>query len=180
MHLIVDVTIFQHALGDSAGGMFSVGQHADFFRTLDEGSVKFGPRPPRERNDTHIMIRHHQAMRQQLQGVERREQHNLGIRHLALDGVGKTEKQRVSTGKHNHLIVILLEYRIQRRGNLNPLRPLGQIGCNKSVMALAARENTPFADKTDYLRRQIRPGCVTDTYNVKLHIIFCINSNNCC
>ena len=108
-------------------------------------------------------------MSQQLQGVERREQHNLGIGHLALDGIGKAEEQRVTAGKHNHLVVILREDRVQRCGNFNPLCSFGQIGRNKAIMALAARENTPFTDDTDDFRRQIWPGRVTDTYNIKLH-----------
>ena len=67
IHLIAIVAIFQHAAGDGGGRVLVVGEYAYLAGPLDECPVKFGPGTPRQRDDAQIIIRHHQAMHQQLQ-----------------------------------------------------------------------------------------------------------------
>ena len=90
VHGVVGVAVFQHSLGNGSRGVFLVGEHTYFVGPLDECFIEFGPRASRERDDAHVVIRHQQSVGQHLQGVERRIDDDVGLGHLALDGIRKT------------------------------------------------------------------------------------------
>ena len=79
-HIIIGVAIVEHPLGDGRGSMFTVCENAYLLRPLDERFVKRLPGTARQRDDTHIVIGHHQPMSQHLQGVERGKDHHLRLR----------------------------------------------------------------------------------------------------
>ena len=99
IHVIVGVAVFHHSLGNAGGIVLLVGQHAYLLSTLYQSSVQFLPGTPCERNNPHVVIEHHQLVSQHLKRVESRMDHNLCLWHQALDGVGKTEEQRVAADK---------------------------------------------------------------------------------
>ena len=99
MHGVVLVAILQHTLCDGCWRMFAVGEHTYFPSPLDECPVELGPGTARERHDAHVVIGHHEAVSQQLERVERRKDHHLGIRHLPANGVGKAEEKGIARGE---------------------------------------------------------------------------------
>ena len=96
MHQIIRVAIIEHALGDGGRGVLFVCQNPNLGRPLDEGTVELLPWTPRQRDDAHVVIRHHETVRQHLQGIEGGEDLNVCIRMFPLDGIGKAEEQRVA------------------------------------------------------------------------------------
>jgi hypothetical protein len=58
-HRIIAIAIVQHPLGDGGRGMLFICQHADLLSPFDKGFVEFRPGTACERNNSHIMIRHH-------------------------------------------------------------------------------------------------------------------------
>ena len=169
VHHVVAVAILQHTAGNGSWRVFAVGENSDFAGSLDECSVKLGPRTTRERNDTHVVIGHHQPVSQQLQRVESGIEDNLGIGHLALDRAHKAEEQRVTTGKHHHFVMILLKDRIQRHGDIYPLCILRQKGCHSLMMPSSARENASLPDDFQNIGREKWLWRITNAYNVELH-----------
>ena len=142
VHLIIVIAVVHHTLGDGSRRVLTVGQHSDFGSTLYQGAVELHPRAPRERHDAQVVIGHHQSVGQELQGVERWINRNLSLRHLALDGVGKTKEQRVATGEDDDALCrtsgVSGEDAIKGYGDVYPLRPFGQQRCHYLMMALAA------------------------------------------
>ena len=74
-------------------------------------------------------------MGQHLEGVKGGVNHQFGLRHLALNGVGKAKEQGIARGKDNDRLtdiqmvrqisetqVVLVEDIIQRNGDVNPFR----------------------------------------------------------
>ena len=120
------------------------------------------------------MIRHHEAVGQHLKGVESRINHDIGLRHLALDGIGEAEEKRVARGEDDdgftiYLFTIydfiLLENIIEGYGNVDPLGIGRQQRRNNLMMPLATREHLPVLDDLQHLRRKPRLWIVCDTYN---------------
>ena len=167
VHYIIGIAVFQHPLGDGSGGVLLVCEDTNFPRhcvflvvtlgsvtyywealpaTFYECPVELCPRTSGQRDDAHVVIRHHQAVGQHLQGVEGRIDHDFRLGHPALDGVCKTEEQRVAAGKDNNSALSgfpdettePLEDTVQRHGDVYPLCPSGQQRSHYLMVAPAA------------------------------------------
>ena len=99
MHSVLIIAIVKHPLGDGGRGMFLIRQHPNLPYPLDESSVELWPRSASQRDDAHIVIRHHQSMGQHLERIEGGIDHNLCLWHLPLDGIGKAKEERIAAGK---------------------------------------------------------------------------------
>ena len=102
IHNIIGIPVFQHSLSNGLRRMFFICEHAYHSRPFDEGSVKFLPGTPRQRDNLHIVVRHQQAVGQQLEGVERRKQLYLRIRHHALDGICDAKEKGIARSKNHN------------------------------------------------------------------------------
>lgn len=99
MHGVVLVAILHHPLCDGGRCMLLVREDANLLCPLYEGTVELRPGPSRQGYDAHVVIGHHKPMSEKLQGVEGGIDLYLGLGHLPLDGIGKTEEERVATGE---------------------------------------------------------------------------------
>ena len=66
MHLIVGVAIVYHALGYRCRRVFHIRQDADLCCLLYQRLVELRPRTTCQRDDTHVVVGHHETVRQQL------------------------------------------------------------------------------------------------------------------
>ena len=123
------------------------------------------------------MIGHHQLVSQHLQGVEGGINHNLCLRHLSLDGIGKAKEQRVATGEDNKSLPlqkkgsmsVSLKDIIQRYCDVNPFCTFRQQGCHYLMMALATREHFAILDYLHDLWCKPRLRVVRNANDDKLH-----------
>jgi len=99
-HFIVQVAVLQHALGNGRWRVFAVSKDANLVRMLDKGTIELWPRTTGERNDVHVVVRHDEAVRQHLQGVECGINLDIGFGELAAERVGKAEEKRVARGEY--------------------------------------------------------------------------------
>lgn len=88
-------------------------------------------------------------MRQQLQGVESGIEHDLCLRPLPPDGVGKAEEQGIATGEDDDIRddrLVLFEDSIEWRCDVDPLGICRQQWGYDFMMALATREYLALLD----------------------------------
>ena len=62
IHGVTVVSVFQHAGCDCGGRMFPVGKDAYLGSAFNQGAVEFMPGTSRQRNGSHIAIRHYEAV----------------------------------------------------------------------------------------------------------------------
>ena len=62
IHGVTVVSVFQHAGCDCGGRMFPVGKDAYLGSAFNQGAVEFMPGTSRQRNGSHIVIRHYEAV----------------------------------------------------------------------------------------------------------------------
>ena len=172
VHGIIGIAIFQHPLGNGCGRVLFVCQHANLLSPFDKGLVELKPRTTCQRDNAHIVIRHHQPMSQHLQRVKRRIKNNLCLRHLALDGIGKAKEQWVAGSENHHLIMILFEDGIEGNGDVDPLGIGWQQRFYDFMVALTTRENSTLLDYLHDLWREPRLRIIRYTYDNKLHYQF--------
>ena len=179
IYMIVSVPVVQQSPGYRGGRVLAVGQYAYLGRTLYQCAVQFGPRTPRQRHDAHVVVGHDQPMGQQLQRVEGGIERYLSLGHLAADGVGNAEEQRVAAGEDDdggrQYVVrvgkdgpVLFEHLVQRHRDVYPLRALGQLVGHHLVMARTAAERPCPGELNPYLWREagLRPVCYSDNYEL--------------
>ena len=160
--------------------MFTVCKNTYLLCSFNQRFIKLLPRAPCQRDNAHIVIGHHKPVCKHLQGVERRIYHNLCLRHLTLDGIGKAEKQRVATGKNDNLtpipspkargVLVLFEDGVKGYGDVNPRGISRQQRCNDLMMTLAARKHLPVLNNLQHLWRKPRLWMIRYSYYHKSHI----------
>ena len=103
VHIVIGIAIVEHALGNGRWGMFAICENADLWSSFDEGFVELWPRTTCQRDNPHVVIRHHETMGQHLQRVEGGIDHNVGLGYLALDGIGKAKEEGVAACKDDDI-----------------------------------------------------------------------------
>ena len=188
IHYIIGVTVRQHAGGNGGGGMFAVGEYADFWGTLHQGAVQFLPRASGQGDGAHVVVGHYKAVGQGLQRVEGGVEEDFGIGQFPPHRVGKAEEQGVTGGKDNdrnvlsgsrfpedylHIFLsrkdflVLPEYLVQRYGDGNPFRVCGQQAFHYLPVPHAAREHLAPAYVLHDFRREERFPSVIHSYDNK-------------
>ena len=66
VHSIGGIAVVEHTLSDDGRRILAIRQHPYLVRPLDEGSVELVPRAPRQRDDTHVVVRQAKGVRQHL------------------------------------------------------------------------------------------------------------------
>ena len=177
VHRIIGIAIFQHPLSNGGRGMFLVGENTYLLNPLDECFIELWPRTSCQRDNTHIVIGHHQSVGQHLQRVKRRINHNFRLGHLPFDGICKTKEQRVATGEDNDSVLsdfvaettILFEDSIEGNSDIYPLGISRQKRRHNLMMALATREHPTLLDDLHDLWSKPRLWIVRNADDDKLH-----------
>ena len=183
VHLIIGISILQHPLGDGCWCVFLICENAYLGDMFNEGTVKLWPRATSEGDDAHIVIGHHQPVSQHLQGIEGRIYYDFCFRHFSLDGVGKTEEERVTRSENDKkpppiplrregVLSILLKDGIERCSNVNPLCTFWQQWGDYLMVAFASREHLAVFNDFQHFWWKPRLGIICYSYDDETqHII---------
>ena len=155
-HPVVVIAIIKHAPGDHRGRFLAVGQDADEALAPDQGLVESIPGPAGQGNRAHVRVRQLHPVRQQLERVERRKNHDFRIGQLPAQRIGEAEEERVARGENHHFRMagVLREHGFQRHCDVDPLRTFRQQRRHDFVVAPAAGKDAACRDGIPHLGRE--------------------------